>query len=159
MEVEQNNWHGYIFFYITEFNEFVNERYVFHIFACKLWYDFFNCVWISKSVEEYYHLAYNAVLSVESRQMFRRDILQAFHLLLHWFLAGLILWPWRWKWCVPPKRQLTFSWLHSVISQKIVLFIITALKTKNSSKKVICCEESVLKVWHWNLIGYYILHI
>jgi hypothetical protein len=41
-----------------------------------------------------------------------------------WFLARLILWPWRWKQCVPPKRLLTLNGLHGVISQKIVLFVI-----------------------------------
>jgi hypothetical protein len=41
---------------------------------------------------------------------------------LCWFLAWLILWPWRWTRYVPPKRWLTFSGLHGVISQKIELF-------------------------------------
>jgi hypothetical protein len=35
-----------------------------------------------------------------------------------WFLAWLILWPWRWRWYIPPKCRLTFSGLHSIISQK-----------------------------------------
>jgi hypothetical protein len=41
-----------------------------------------------------------------------------------WFLAWLILWPWRWRrWHVPPKCRSTFNTLHGVISQKIELFI------------------------------------
>jgi hypothetical protein len=32
---------------------------------------------------------------------------------------------------VPPKHRLTFNGLHSVISQKIVLFITTTLRTSN----------------------------
>jgi hypothetical protein len=31
--------------------------------------------------------------------------------------------PWRWKWHLPPKRRLTFSALHGVISHKIELFM------------------------------------
>jgi hypothetical protein len=34
---------------------------------------------------------------------------------------------------VPPKRWLAFNGLHSVISQKIELFITTALRTSNST--------------------------
>jgi hypothetical protein len=44
-----------------------------------------------------------------------------------WF-ACLILRPWRWRWHVPPKRRLTFNGLHGVISQKIELFITTAVR-------------------------------
>jgi hypothetical protein len=50
----------------------------------------------------------------------------ACHLLLRWYLARLIR-PWRWKRYVPPKRRLAFSGVHGVISQKIVLFITTAV--------------------------------
>jgi hypothetical protein len=50
-----------------------------------------------------------------------------------WFLARLILRPWRWRQYVTPKRRLTFTGLHGVISQKIVLFITTALRTSNPS--------------------------
>jgi hypothetical protein len=44
------------------------------------------------------------------------------HLLSRWYLAPLILRPWRWMWHVPPKRRLAFNRLHGVISQNIVLF-------------------------------------
>jgi hypothetical protein len=49
------------------------------------------------------------------------------HVLSRWFLARLILWPWRWKRYVPPKRGLIFNGLHGVISKKIVLFIAVSL--------------------------------
>lgn len=48
----------------------------------------------------------------------------ACHLLSLWFLAYLILQPWRWRWCFPLKHQLTFSRLHGIISQKMVHFIL-----------------------------------
>jgi hypothetical protein len=35
---------------------------------------------------------------------------------------------------VPPKRRLTFNGLHGVISQKIVLFITTAVRTSNPAQ-------------------------
>jgi hypothetical protein len=37
--------------------------------------------------------------------------------------------PWRWRRYVPPKRPLTFNGLHGVISQNVVLFITTAVRT------------------------------
>jgi hypothetical protein len=55
------------------------------------------------------------------------------HLLSHWFLARLILQPWRWRRHVPPKRRLTFSRLHSVISQKIELFVSINVGTVETS--------------------------
>jgi hypothetical protein len=41
---------------------------------------------------------------------------------------------WRWRRYVPLKRQLTFNGLHGVISQKIVLFITTAVRTLHPAK-------------------------
>jgi hypothetical protein len=38
---------------------------------------------------------------------------------------------WRWRRHVPPKRRLTFNGLHSVISQKVELFITTAVRTSD----------------------------
>jgi hypothetical protein len=38
---------------------------------------------------------------------------------------------WRWRRYVPPKRRLTLNGLHCVISQKMVLFITTAVTTSN----------------------------
>jgi hypothetical protein len=40
-----------------------------------------------------------------------------------WFLTWLALQPWRWRWHVPVKHLLTFTGLHSIISQKIELLI------------------------------------
>jgi hypothetical protein len=53
------------------------------------------------------------------------------HLLSRWYLAQLIR-PWRWRRCSPPKLRLTFNGLHGVISQTIVLFITTTLRTSKS---------------------------
>jgi hypothetical protein len=44
------------------------------------------------------------------------------HLRSRWFLAHLILLPWRWRRYVPPKRRLTFNGLQGVIFQKTELF-------------------------------------
>jgi hypothetical protein len=44
------------------------------------------------------------------------------YLLSPWFLARLILRPWRYRRYVPPKRRLTFSGLHDVMSQKTAFF-------------------------------------
>jgi hypothetical protein len=51
--------------------------------------------------------------------------------LLHalcWFLPWLTLRPWGRKRHVSPKRRLTFTGLHGVISQKIELFLTTAVR-------------------------------
>jgi hypothetical protein len=56
----------------------------------------------------------------------------ACRLLSRWFLARLILRPWRCRRHVPPKRRLNFNELHCIISQKIGLFITTAWRTSNS---------------------------
>jgi hypothetical protein len=39
--------------------------------------------------------------------------------------------PWRWRLHVPPKRRLAFNKLHGVMSQKVELFIATAVRTSN----------------------------
>jgi hypothetical protein len=61
----------------------------------------------------------------------------ACHLLSHWFLAQLILLPWRWRRHVLPKHQLTFNRLYGVMSKKIVLFITTTVRTTNPTYKSI----------------------
>jgi hypothetical protein len=63
----------------------------------------------------------------------QRNTSSACHLLSRWFLDRLILRPWRWRLCVPPKRRLTFNGLHGVISLKIALFLTHNL---SSAKKV-----------------------
>jgi hypothetical protein len=66
-------------------------------------------------------------------------------------LARLVLWPWRWRLHAPPKRRLDLDELHSVISQKIEIFIGTSMRTSNpatcdsftsSSKSVYCTTQS-----------------
>jgi hypothetical protein len=42
-------------------------------------------------------------------------------------LWNLFLRPWRWRRYVPPKRRLKLNRLHSVISQKIILFTISLI--------------------------------
>jgi hypothetical protein len=37
----------------------------------------------------------------------------------------------RWRRHVPPKRRLTLNGLHGVISQKMIFFITTVVKTSN----------------------------
>jgi hypothetical protein len=54
-------------------------------------------------------------------------------MLSRWFLARLIIRPWRWRRYVPPKRRLASNGLHGVIYQKIVLFITTTVRTSNST--------------------------
>jgi hypothetical protein len=48
----------------------------------------------------------------------------------------------RWRRYVPPKRRLTLNGLHGVISQKIVLFTTTAVRTSNPK------IESASAVWN-----------
>jgi hypothetical protein len=64
-------------------------------------------------------------------QPFGRACHPAYQLLSCWFFAWLVLLPWRWRWHVPLKCKLTFNRLHLVISQKIELFITTAVRTSN----------------------------
>jgi hypothetical protein len=47
------------------------------------------------------------------------------------FLPSLFFRSWRWRRYVPPKRRLTLNRLQCVISQKVVLFIATAVRTSN----------------------------
>jgi hypothetical protein len=58
----------------------------------------------------------------------------ACHLISRWYLARLILRPWRFRWYVHPKRRLTLNGLHGVISQKIVLFEILAVFEVNNDE-------------------------
>jgi hypothetical protein len=50
------------------------------------------------------------------------------------FLLNLFFGTWRRRRYVPPKRQLTLNGLHGLISQKIVLFITTAVRTSNPTQ-------------------------
>jgi hypothetical protein len=62
------------------------------------------------------------------------DITLCFLLASRWFLAWLLLWSWRRRRHVAPKRRLTFNGLHGVISQKIELFITTAVRTSSPTQ-------------------------
>jgi hypothetical protein len=66
-------------------------------------------------------LRYNAMKSVESQPTFRRQY-------------------------IPPQRQMTSNGLHSVISQKIVLFITTAVTTWKYSIYLFIC------LWHYSTL-------
>jgi hypothetical protein len=48
-----------------------------------------------------------------------------------WYFARLIR-TWRCRWYIPPKRRLTFNWLHGVISQKIITLHNHRCKNVNS---------------------------
>jgi hypothetical protein len=69
--------------------------------------------------EELYLLGYNAVLCIPPA--------------LHLFLAWLILWPWRWRRLLPPKRLLTFNRL-------LVLYP----RRQNSSPPKVCMHSLCL---------------
>jgi hypothetical protein len=87
-------------------------------------------------IEKFYFLGYN---NVPSFSLFSTPASR-------WFLAWLILRQWRWRY-VPPKRRLTLTGLHGVISQKITeLFITTGVKTSNP--KIIICIGCETK-WLW----------
>jgi hypothetical protein len=47
------------------------------------------------------------------------------------FLLNLFSRPWRWRRYLPPKRRLTLNGLQDVVSQKMALFIIIAVRTSN----------------------------
>jgi hypothetical protein len=68
------------------------------------------------------------------------DFIEEFFLLLvtcFRLLAWIILRPWRWRRHVPPKRRLTFNGLHGVMSQKIGLFLTTALRTSDPTNDIL----------------------
>jgi hypothetical protein len=75
------------------------------------------------------------VLEEHIASIFRvEEINSACHLFACWILLNIFIWPWRWRRCVPPKFQLKLDGLHSVISQKMILFITTAVKTSNTTR-------------------------
>jgi hypothetical protein len=63
------------------------------------------------------------------------------HLLSRLFLSWFFLRPWRWRRYIPPKRRLTFIGLHDVISQKMVLFTTTAVRTSDPAGLLWCVVE------------------
>jgi hypothetical protein len=63
-------------------------------------------------------------------------------------LLNLFLRPGRWRWFVPPKRRLKLSELHGTISQKMILFITTAVKTSNPTTLIIFIPLAVINKGH-----------
>jgi hypothetical protein len=51
-----------------------------------------------------------------------------------WFVAWIILQPWRWRPHVSPKRRFTFNGLNGVISQNVELTVTIAVRTSNPSR-------------------------
>jgi hypothetical protein len=64
-----------------------------------------------------------------NQQASRREQLDT--CLLAGFFMNIFLRPWRWRRYVPPKRRFTLNRLHGVTSQKMMLFITTAVRTSN----------------------------
>jgi hypothetical protein len=58
----------------------------------------------------------------------------ACHLLSPWPILQL----WKCKQYVPPKHRLNFNGLHGVISQKIVVFITTGVRTSTPTFQFVC---------------------
>jgi hypothetical protein len=63
-------------------------------------------------------------LHLQCRRISRARIQRSSHQLSRWFLARLILQPWRWRRHVPPKHMLTLNGLHGDISQETELYIL-----------------------------------
>jgi hypothetical protein len=71
---------------------------------------------------------------------------------------------WTWRRYVPPKRRLTLNGLQGVISQKMVLFVTTAVRTSNPIKSCLSIEVCRRSIWLYclcfqGLIQYYHLII
>jgi hypothetical protein len=88
------------------------------------------------SAEEYYLLGYNALQSVESQPMFRRN---TFPPLSGSKNKSIPVWKQVAR-QFPPKRRFVFNWIHGVISQKTVLFITTGVRTSNPTTALVLCE-------------------
>jgi hypothetical protein len=80
----------------------------------------------------------------------RRKYFSKNHLLTCWFLLKFFLRPWRWRRYVPPKRRLHLNRLHGVTSEKMILFITTAVKTSNPTKLSISYTVPSLFIFHRN---------
>jgi hypothetical protein len=62
-------------------------------------------------------------------------------------LLNLFIRPWRWRRYVLPKRRLKLNKLHGVISQKMTLFITTAVKTSNLTNFLLMGSCASLKLY------------
>jgi hypothetical protein len=63
-------------------------------------------------------------------------------------LAWHILWPWRWRWYIPPKHQLTSTELYGITIQKSVHFIVTSVRTSDPTK-IILIHTAYANVWFY----------
>jgi hypothetical protein len=117
------------FFHKTYSFEVIKQKELWRVSSSGIW-----CrvvCWVATDVSEE-HIA--SLFRVE-------EIFSACHLLTCWFLLKLFLRPWSWRRYIPSKRRLQLNRLHSIISQKMILFITTAVKTSNPTK-------TVFVLWH-----------
>jgi hypothetical protein len=80
--------------------------------------------------------------SEAKRSKAKQTLLATCFMLVSW----LILQPWKWKWHVPPKCQLSFNGLHGVISQNTETFIIVVCS--GYVWKGITHRGSLIGKWH-----------
>jgi hypothetical protein len=104
--------------------------------------------------EKYCLLGNNTMWAVESKPTFRRNKSQRSSCLLlsRCILAPLILRPCRWRRYVHPRRRLTFSGLHALISQMIILFVTTVVRTSNPI--IISIILMFSQLWWWRKAYY-----
>jgi hypothetical protein len=99
-----------------------------------IFWDITQCSPLSTDVSEE-HIA--SILRVEeispARNQRARRWQAGFPLVYCW----IFLRPWGWRRYVPPKRRWTLNGLHGVISQKMVLFVTTAMKTSNPNRRIV----------------------
>lgn len=86
----------------------------------------FSEVYVVCSVSKYKQSNGSAWRHVPNREICLLLYCYSCHKFLHWFIALLILPPWRWGDIFP--LQLTFSRLHSFVILKIELFITTGVR-------------------------------
>jgi hypothetical protein len=118
-------------------NPFIGKCLILHVDYNSRFSDNFTMPRVTLQRSQYFYIAifnlkkfclleYNAVYSSESQLVFQRNIVPRFSC---WFLAWCALQRWRWRHCLLPNCNLTV--LHSVISQKIELFIVTTVWTSD----------------------------
>jgi hypothetical protein len=67
------------------------------------------------------------------------------------FCLARLIWPWRWRRCVPSKRRFTFNGPHGVIFRKTVLFVTIAVRTSNPTILRIAETEPIFIFTHLHL--------
>jgi hypothetical protein len=86
------------------------------------------------------------ILNTESSNFLKNQQVSRW-LLTSWFLLELFLRPWRWRRYVPPKRRLQLNRIHGVTSQKMILFITTAMKTSNPTFSFLSVTFRPYTIW------------